>query len=422
MSSAIVVAIALRRFICRACGYIYDERDGDPDSGVAAGTRFDDIPDDWSCPLCGVTKADFEPFDDSPPPRRTNRQPADAGRSVGARSRRDDGVVIVGGGRAGWAMAAALRERDADATITLVASDTADVYDKPLLSVAMARGLDVATLAREPAERAAGRLGVRLLVRTHAVRVQAEQHLLRTTRGTLRWRHLVLAHGAAPRPLAELPGSLCWRINDLDAYRRFRTALGAVPGPASVLVVGAGLVGCELSNDLALAGHAVTLLDVAERPLAGLLDPAGSAELLEAWRALPLRFVGGARVARVARAPGGALHVDANVAGALVPHEVDHIVAATGLFTPSRLAVSAGLAVDGGISVDAVSLATSHPAIHALGDCIAIDGLAHRYIEPIARQARRIAATIVGDLAAPDYGHRRPPVRIKTTTRPFTVA
>ena len=49
-----------RQFICRVCGLIYDEELGDPDSGLAPGTRFEDIPDDWECPLCGVTKTDFE--------------------------------------------------------------------------------------------------------------------------------------------------------------------------------------------------------------------------------------------------------------------------------------------------------------------------------------------------------------------------
>ncbi|MBF6309346.1 rubredoxin, partial [Nocardia farcinica] len=42
------------RWICTVCGWIYDEDEGDPDSGLAPGTRFEDIPDDWYCPLCGV--------------------------------------------------------------------------------------------------------------------------------------------------------------------------------------------------------------------------------------------------------------------------------------------------------------------------------------------------------------------------------
>lgn len=49
-----------RKFVCVVCGYIYDEEKGDPDSGLAPGTRWESIPEDWSCPQCGVRKASFE--------------------------------------------------------------------------------------------------------------------------------------------------------------------------------------------------------------------------------------------------------------------------------------------------------------------------------------------------------------------------
>lgn len=52
-----------RRYQCSICGYIYDPADGDPHAGIAPGTLFEDIPDDWSCPICGVTKKDFFPID-----------------------------------------------------------------------------------------------------------------------------------------------------------------------------------------------------------------------------------------------------------------------------------------------------------------------------------------------------------------------
>lgn len=48
------------KYTCTLCGFIYDEALGDPDSGLAPGTRFEDIPDNWSCPDCGVTKEMFE--------------------------------------------------------------------------------------------------------------------------------------------------------------------------------------------------------------------------------------------------------------------------------------------------------------------------------------------------------------------------
>lgn len=52
--------IAMRRWQCALCGYIYDEAEGDPDGGVPPGTRWEDVPDDWVCPECGVGKEDFE--------------------------------------------------------------------------------------------------------------------------------------------------------------------------------------------------------------------------------------------------------------------------------------------------------------------------------------------------------------------------
>ena len=47
--------------VCDLCGYEYDPANGDPDSGIAAGTAFEDLPADWVCPLCGAGKEDFSP-------------------------------------------------------------------------------------------------------------------------------------------------------------------------------------------------------------------------------------------------------------------------------------------------------------------------------------------------------------------------
>lgn len=53
----------MARYLCDICGYIYDEEVGDPEGGLAPGTRFEDIPDDWVCPECGATKASFIPLE-----------------------------------------------------------------------------------------------------------------------------------------------------------------------------------------------------------------------------------------------------------------------------------------------------------------------------------------------------------------------
>jgi len=52
--------VGMKKWQCIVCGYIYDEAEGWPDDGIAAGTRWEDVPEDWVCPECGVGKAEFE--------------------------------------------------------------------------------------------------------------------------------------------------------------------------------------------------------------------------------------------------------------------------------------------------------------------------------------------------------------------------
>ncbi len=51
------------KYVCEACGYVYDPAFGDPDAGVDIGTDFKDIPENWVCPICGVPKSDFAPME-----------------------------------------------------------------------------------------------------------------------------------------------------------------------------------------------------------------------------------------------------------------------------------------------------------------------------------------------------------------------
>ncbi len=53
------------KHVCVLCGYIYSPQNGDPENGVAVGTDFEDIAEDWCCPLCGAMKEDFEPVSES---------------------------------------------------------------------------------------------------------------------------------------------------------------------------------------------------------------------------------------------------------------------------------------------------------------------------------------------------------------------
>ena len=215
---------------------------------------------------------------------------------------------------------------------------------------------------------------------------------------------------------AQFPAALCWRINHLQSYAKFRVRLGAQA--QRIAVIGAGLIGSELANDLALGGHSVTLLEQSSRPLASCLLEAQSQQLLDAWRELPLRFVGGVQIDSVRAIPASSMKQITTHCGQLF--EVEHIIVAAGLQTPHRLAASANLAWNNGIDVAAGTLLTARANIYALGDCIAINGQVSRYIEPIGRQAQTVAAHITGSARAA-YQQTRVPLRIKTSSRPFTL-
>ena len=50
----------MKKYVCLICGFVYDEELGEPDNGIAPGTKFEDLPEDYVCPLCGVGKEEFE--------------------------------------------------------------------------------------------------------------------------------------------------------------------------------------------------------------------------------------------------------------------------------------------------------------------------------------------------------------------------
>ncbi|MGP5355878.1 FAD-dependent oxidoreductase [Pseudomonas helleri] len=401
--SAIVEA--WKQFICRACGLIYDEELGDPDSGLAPGTRFEDIPEDWECPLCGVTKVDFEPF--------VQREAAPSCAPVGPTQ--EPGIVVVGAGLAGWAAVEAIRALDAETPITLISACVGNLYHKPELSVALSRGMTADAIVRESANDAARRLGVKLYTETFVVGLATGSHQLRTTRGTLKYTKLILAQGAKPILPPEFPPHLCWRVNDLAGWSGLQIQLERKP--QRVAIIGAGMIGCEMAEDFAKAGHKVTLIDRQSLPLGGLL-PAQAAERLKASQLkCGIDYVGGVQVKTITDLGAG---VKSIITTCNVVMEVDHIVTAIGLATESRLARIAGLEFERGIKVNPATLQTSSPDVFALGDCVSLDGMACRFIEPIAKQARAIAHVALG-IPGDAYVHAQPIIRLKTRSLPIEI-
>jgi rubredoxin-NAD+ reductase len=193
-------------------------------------------------------------------------------------------------------------------------------------------------------------------------------------------------------------------VNDLGDYARFRAA---IKGKHRVAILGAGLIGCEFANDLAIGGHAVDVIDLAPLPLGRLLPEAPALALREALSAVGVRWHMGRRTAAIEH-DGGALRVvfeDGSAIG------TDTVLSAVGLVPRTALARAAGLGVKRGIVVDH-HLRSSAPDIYALGDCAEVAGLVLPYVMPIMHAARALAATLAGKEQAVRYPAM--PVMVKT--------
>ncbi|MDO4895079.1 FAD-dependent oxidoreductase [Moraxella sp.] len=393
---------AWRKFICIACGFIYDEELGDVDGGLPAGTRFEDIPDDWQCPLCGVRKTDFEPYE----------QTDDETVAIVEFDNQQAGVVIVGAGLAGWAMVDAIRAVDKDIPVTLISADDADRYHKPMLSVAISQHKTPSDLVRSRGAEAAITANVRLLANTFVTNIDTDAKRLHTTLGNIAYDDLVLAIGAKPAYPPTIDPSMAWHVNHLDKFAGLQARLSG--DKKHIAIIGAGMIGAELAEDLTMAGHRVSLIDVHPRPLNALLPKIATEQILDAITGLGVLFLGQSMVQSVQKNDAGyVLELLDCTNNQTTQHQFDEIVVSTGLMVDDRLPVRAGLDFDKrtGIKVDTTTLQTNVPHIYALGDCISIDGMPCRYVAPHRPQATAIANHILQGVG--NYEHKPPMIRLK---------
>lgn len=398
-----------RLYVCRACGYIYDEKLGDPDGGLPPGTRFEDIPDDWVCPLCGVGKRDFELLEAPDRNLSFDVLPTDFASDAGKK-----GVVVIGAGFAGWSLVDALRTCDPNLPIVLITADSGCRYHKPMLSLAISEQKTPADLIQTSGAKAAKQAQIRLVAHTFVVDIDSENKSVQTTRGVFFYDKLALALGAEPAYPPSIPKSFAWHLNSLRAYDGL---LRRLDSPKRVAVVGAGMVGVEFAEALCLAGHRVFLLDKAMYPLAQILPPVAGESVAKALAGVGATFFGGVQVGKTQHgAQGRVLHLQNADESAFEPPfvEVDEIVVATGLVVNARLPARVGARFDArcGIAVDEATLQTSVKDVFAIGDCVAFFGRPCRFIAPLRKQAQAIAQTITGK-AHRGYKHESPPIRLK---------
>ena len=344
-------------------------------------------------------------------------------------------LIIVGAGLAGWTTAREFRKLDTTTPVFLVTADSGDFYAKPSLSNAFAQGRLPAQLVSTPAAKMAETLNVTLLAHTRVEAIDTAAQTLSVRNAgdlqTLAYRDLVLATGAqAIRvPVQGDAADAVMSINSLDDFAAFHARLQAgaqTPGrpQRQVLIMGAGLIGCEFANDLAQAGMRVRVVDPGPRPLAALLPPEASAALQSAREALGVQFDFDCTVRAVDQA-AGRLQVTL-ATGESVP--ADAVLSAVGLRADTALAQASGLQVDRAIVVNRF-LQTSAAHIYALGDCaqyasapslLSMHGSTLPYVMPIMSAARALAATLAGSPTALVFALM--PVSVKTPALPLVVA
>ena len=283
------------------------------------------------------------------------------------------GVVVVGAGQAGAAVALGLRRRGFAGPVTLVGAEREPPYERPPLSKAFLAGEAAEdVLHLQPSLAAYDEQDVAVLLGERVERVDRAAGVVQTSAGrVLSYDHLVLAVGARPRrlpvPGADLDGVVVLRTlaDSRDLRRRLADAQHAV-------VVGAGFVGMEVAAVAAAAGRPVTVLEALDRPHARLVTPAVSSAVAAEHLRRGTRLEFGAGVTGLLGNAAGQVRAVALDDGRQVT--ADLVLVAVGVTPRSELAQEAGLEVlagpPGGIVVD-VHLRTSDPHISALGDCAA---------------------------------------------------
>jgi NADPH-dependent 2,4-dienoyl-CoA reductase/sulfur reductase-like enzyme len=298
-------------------------------------------------------------------------------------------IVVVGAGMAGVQTAVALREQGFEGPLVLIGAEPHPPYDRPPLSKAVLLGKADGSAFDVDFEA----LGVELRLCTEAVGVRPADHEVDTLGGPVPYDALVLATGADP---VTLPGTVdapgVHLLRTLDDAHRLRPVLDA---QEDVVVVGAGWIGAEFTTAAREAGCRVTVVEAADRPLAGTM-PAEIAVPMAAWYA-----EGGAELltrARVAAVePGAVLLAD----GRRVP--AGAVVVGIGARATTAWLEGSGIELgpDGSVTADA-HLRTCAPDVYAVGDCASFPSrrygrrlLVHHWDNAL-QGPRTVAANILG--------------------------
>jgi 3-phenylpropionate/trans-cinnamate dioxygenase ferredoxin reductase subunit len=308
-------------------------------------------------------------------------------------------VVIVGGGQAGFQVAASLRAKKFDGSIAILGEESALPYQRPPLSKGYIKGeaSESSVLLRPADFYSSNAVEVRLGCRVEAIQRDSRQVVVGSG-ACVPYDRLVLATGARVRRLS-VPGA------DLAGIAYVRTLPDAVAlkplieAAGNVVVIGGGFIGLECAAVAATLGCKVVVLEAMERLMARVVSPVLSAYYRDLHRGHGVDVRLGASVTEIAGDGGRVTGVRCGDGGTIA---ADLVVAGIGVIPNDELAKAAGLACDRGIVVDAF-LRTADLDIYAIGDCAAFphpmgQGLVRlESVQNAVDQGKTVADAIVGD-------------------------
>ena len=401
----------MSKWECIVCGLVYDEKEGWPDDGIAPGTRWEDVPDDWLCPECGVGKEDFRlleevSVDDAP----HHEEPAV--------DKVHAPVVILGTGLSGYGLAKEFRKYDSETPLILITADDGRSYSKPMLSTGYTKDHSADDLAQLDAGNMARLLKASVWTMTKVHEIDTARQLIKVgdAQTVVHYGKLVLAVGAEViRPPIEGDGlEMIYSVNDLLDYADFRTAVKK-NDVKKVCIIGGGLIGCEYTNDLINGGFEVEAVDPLAYCLPTLLPEAAGKAVQAALEEKGATFHFGSLVTAVNRADKGVV-VSLNNGETIA---ADLVVSAVGVRPRTELARISGLETNRGVVTNRL-LETSAPNIYAMGDCAEVNGHVLFYVAPLMAAARALGKTLTGEPTEVCYPAM--PVTIKTPACPVVVA
>ena len=324
-----------------------------------------------------------------------------------------DAITIIGSGLAGYTLAREFRKLDTTTPLRIISADHAGFYSKPMLSNALTQKKAPASLVTMDAEKMAGQLNAEILHHTSISTIDAQKKVISDGKTEWQYSKLVLATGAHPHRLAIAGGAdeAIQSVNNLDDYSHF---IQSLENKKRILLIGAGLIGCEFANDLANSGYEVDVVNNTPTLLGQLLPPQAAASLQTALNATGIRFHHNCQIEQFEAQDGGYTAQLSN--GETL--SCDIALSAIGLRPNLDLAQTAGLACAHGIVVNRL-LQTSNEDTYALGDGAEIAGLVLPFVMPIMHSARALAKTLAG--TATEVVFPAMPVAVKTPALPTVV-